>query len=66
MYLLFKNNLTKKNFFNLLLALMPFAFIAGNMIININTILIVLFTIILFGKDLFKIKYHFRGKERSS
>ena len=62
MYLLFKNNLTKKNFFNLLLALMPFAFIAGNMIININTILIVLFTIILFGKDLFKIKYHLLDK----
>ena len=62
MYLLFKNNLTKKKFFNLLLALMPFAFIAGNMIININTILIVLFAIVLFGKDLFKIKYHLLDK----
>ena len=62
MYLLFKNNLTKKKIFNLLLALMPFAFIAGNMIININTILIVLFAIVLFGKDLFKIKYHLLDK----
>ena len=62
MYLLFKNNLTKINFFNLLLALMPFAFIAGNMIININTILIILFTIILFGKDLLKIKYRLLDK----
>ena len=62
MYLFFKNNLTKTNFFNLLLALMPFAFIAGNMIINIITILIIFFTIILFGKNLFKIKYQFLDK----
>ena len=62
MYLLFNNNLTKRNFFNLLLALMPFSFIAGNMIININTILIILFTIVLFGKNLFKIKYHLLDK----
>ena len=62
MYLLFKNNLTKTNLFNLLLALMPFAFIAGNMIINIITILIIFFTIILFGKDLFKIKYRLLDK----
>ena len=62
MYLLFNNNLTKRNFFNLLLALMPFSFIAGNMIININTILIILFTIVLFGKNLLKIKYHLLDK----
>ena len=62
MYLFFKNNLTKTNFFNLLLALMPFAFIAGNMIINIITILIIFFTIILFGKNLFKIKYQLLDK----
>ena len=62
MHLISKPNLTKTTYFSLLLALVPFCFIAGNMLININILLIVLSTIILFGKDLLKIKYFFIDK----
>ncbi len=57
MYLNTKANYTKNNFINLLLALFPFSFIAGNMIININLILIIISALIFFKIDLFKIKF---------
>ena len=49
--------LTKNNYFNILLGLVPLSFIAGNMLININIILIILLSLIFFGKDLFKINF---------
>lgn len=52
MYLFLQNNLFKKRFFSFLLATLPFSFIAGNMIININTILILLSALIIFNKKL--------------
>ena len=55
------NNL-KTNYFNLLLAIFPISFIAGNMIININIVLLILSTIIVFGKNFLNIKYHFLDK----
>ncbi len=45
-------------YFNFLMALLPASFIAGNMIININVILIILSTIFIFKNDFFKIKYY--------
>ena len=57
MYLNTKASFTKNNFINLLLALFPFSFIAGNMIININLILIIISALIFFKIDLFKIKF---------
>lgn len=49
----FKNS----NYFNVLLALLPISFVAGNLIINLNTIIIIISSVLLFGKDLFKIKF---------
>jgi O-antigen ligase len=62
MYLLSNLKLSKSTFFSMLLALIPFSFIAGNMIININLMLIIFSAIILFNKSLFKIKLFFLDK----
>ena len=52
----------KKNYLNFLLALIPLSFIAGNLIININVILIILFSIILYKSNVFKLEYFFLDK----
>ena len=57
MHLISKFKPLKNSYFNLLISLMPLSFIAGNMIININTILIILSTLILFRGDIFKTKF---------
>ena len=62
MYLLTKLNFNGKNLLNLLIALFPVCFIAGNMIININLILIISLSILLFKGDLFRIKIYFLDK----
>ena len=62
MNLFSKISFSKFHYLNLLLALFPFSFIAGNMIININLLLIVFSTFILFNKDLFKMKFFFLDK----
>ena len=55
--LLFFNQLSKiKIYFSLLFAILPISFIAGNLIINLNVILIIISTITIFGKDLFQTK----------
>ena len=62
MYLFLKKNFTKKNYFSLLIAIFPLSFIAGNMIININIILIILSALIVFNKKLFTQKFYFLDK----
>ena len=57
MYLFSNLKFSKENFFNLLLALMPISFIAGNMIINLNILIIIFSVLIFFGKDLLKLKF---------
>ena len=47
----------RENYFSILLALLPFSYIAGNMIININIILIILAAILIFRKNLFQLKF---------
>ena len=59
MYLFTKSNFTRNNFFNLILALIPLSFIAGNMIININLLLIIISAFLYFNKNLFKIRFYF-------
>ena len=59
MYLFSNLQITKSGFLSFLLSLIPLSFVAGNMIININIILLIIFTLILFGKNIFKIKYYF-------
>ena len=39
MSLVLKSTINKTNYFSLLLALFPIAFVAGNMIINLNIII---------------------------
>ena len=46
----------KTNFFSVLLAIIPLSFIAGNMIININVILIIACTYIFYWKEILKFK----------
>ena len=54
----FFNKILNTNiYFSLLLAMMPISFIAGNLIINLNIVLIVISAIIFFKKDLFNIKF---------
>ena len=48
----------RKNYFSILLAFIPFSFIAGNLIININIILLILSTLFFYNKEFFKIKYY--------
>ena len=62
MHLISKFKPLRNIYFNLLLSLMPLSFIAGNMIININTILIILSALILCGRDIFKTKYYLLDK----
>lgn len=62
MYLFSKINLTKANLISFLIALFPLSFIAGNMIININILLLIISSVIFFSKDLFKIKIFFLDK----
>ena len=57
MYLLSKFQVSKSNYINLLIFLIPVSFVAGNMIININLILLILSTFILYGNKVFKIRY---------
>ena len=54
-----KINFNRENFLSLLIALLPVSFIAGNMIININLILLIIFSLIFFNKDLFTLKKFF-------
>lgn len=62
MSLFSKITLNKENYFSLLLALFPFSFIAGNMIININLALLILSSIILYKLDIFRIKFFLLDK----
>ncbi len=62
MYLSSKFQSKKSLYLSLLLALMPLSFIAGNMIININIILLIVSSFLIFGKNLFKVKYYLIDK----
>lgn len=62
MYLLKKFPISKSNYLSLLLSLMPLSFIAGNMIININIILLIVSAILIFGKKIFEIEFFFLDK----
>tara|TARA_X000000950_G_C13869174_1_gene642169 strand:+ start:34 stop:1347 length:1314 start_codon:yes stop_codon:yes gene_type:complete len=57
MLLFLKNTEKSKNYFSFLLALLPISFVAGNMIININVIILIISSLILYGKKLFKFQF---------
>ena len=54
--------LSKNNYLSFLLALFPISFIAGNLIINLITILLILSTFFLYKKEPFKIKFYLLDK----
>ena len=48
-------NPSKTNFLNLLFCFIPVSFIAGNLILNLNILIIILFTLAFYNKEVFKI-----------
>ena len=55
-------HLSRINYLNTLLALIPISFIAGNLIINLNIVLVIISTIFIYNKKLFEIKLFFFDK----
>ncbi len=49
-------NLSKTNIINTLLSLIPISFIAGNLIINLNILIIIIISLIFYGKKIFEIE----------
>jgi len=45
-----------QNYFTLLIALIPVSFIAGNLVINLNVFVIIVSSLLIFGKEIAKIK----------
>ena len=62
MLLFLKNNENTKKYFSFLLALLPVIFIAGNMIININVLILIVSTLVLYGKEVFKFQFKILDK----
>ncbi len=62
MYLFSNYQITKSNYFSLLISLLPISFIAGNMIININVVLLIVSCLIIYSKEIFKIHFHILDK----
>ena len=62
MHFFSKINFSKINFFSIAFAFIPLSFIAGNMIININIILIILSGLVLYNKKLLTIDYYLIDK----
>ena len=54
--------LSKNNYLSLLIALFPISFIAGNLIINLITVLLILSTFFFYKKEPFKIEFYLLDK----
>ena len=48
---------TQSNYFNFLLAIFPLSFIAGNLIININLVLLIFSGLLIYKSKIFQINY---------
>ena len=61
--LLFSNkSLSIKNYFNFLLSILPISFIAGNLVINANILILIVSALIFFKSEIFQIKYYWFDK----
>ena len=61
--LLFSNkSLSLKNYFSFLLSILPISFIAGNLLINANVLILILSALIFFKSKIFQIKYYLFDK----
>ena len=56
MHIINKKILNLNILINFLLCLLPLSFIAGNLIINLNLLLIIIFSFVLFGKKIFSLE----------
>ncbi len=54
--------LTKNHFLNLTFALIPASFIAGNLVLNLNILIFLVFTTIFYWKKMFNINFEFVDK----
>ena len=50
-------SLSKNNILNLFFFIIPISFILGNLAINLNLLLIIIFTTIFYNKEMFKIEF---------
>ena len=53
---------SKSNIINLLLLIIPISYIAGNLIINLNIILLIIFAFLFYKKKLFKFDFYLVDK----
>ena len=53
---------SKSNIINLLLLIIPISYIAGNLIINLNIILLIIFAFLFYKKKLFKFEFYLVDK----
>ena len=61
--LLFSNkSLTLKNYFSFLLSILPICFVAGNLLINANILILILSALFFFKSKIFQIKYYLFDK----
>ena len=61
--LLFSNkSLSIKNYFSFLLSILPICFVAGNLLINANILILILSALIFFKSKIFQIKYYLFDK----
>ena len=49
---------SKTNIINLLIAIIPFSYIAGNLVLNLNVIILIILALIFYGKNLFIFKFN--------
>ncbi len=56
------NILTTHSALTLLIAIIPLSFIAGNLVLNLNIIFLILITLIIYRGDVFKLEYDFLDK----
>ena len=62
MFKVFNKSTFKDNFINAVLALLPLSFIAGNTIINLNILVLILSIFCFYGKKVLQIRYYFLDK----
>ncbi len=62
MFLFSKNLFNLKNYFNFLLTLIPASFVAGNLVINLNILLLIISAFLIFKNKIFSIKFFWFDK----
>lgn len=62
MQLFLSKDYSKVNLLNLLFSLIPVSFIAGNLVLNLNILLFILFGFIFYGKDILRSNFDFLDK----